>query len=551
MNNKNLSLEEMLSLAFKNHKDNNFRIAENLYTKIIKINPNQFDAVFLLGSLWFQTKNYKDSIRMLTNAIKINPKNINPYQNLGAVFVEIGESQKAIDVFNRAIKIQPNHPGVLYNLGNAYKDLGKLEKAESYYEATIKLEPRNTKAHNNLGNILKNLRKNEKAIDAFKKAIDIDPKHINAYHNLANTYKELGNFDESKQFYKKSFDLNSNLESLHALAELDSQILDEGIKGQIIKITNNKKSNENNIAYGNFLLAKYELEKNNFKKEFDYLIKGHSHYFLSRKNTFQKGVNYWLNDLPKVNELKKLSVENKDNKKIKPIFIVGVPRCGSTLIEKIIASGSEVIPMGEEIGIFNYVVGKRVLKNKSINDDFSNINEEILDLYKEKNLISKKNNYVFTDKTLDNFFFIALIKKIFPSAKIINCKRNPLSSIISIIKNNLGAVSWAHNLENIFKFFDIYHKKIENFKKDYPDDIYDLILENFVKNPESESKKLMKYCNLPWDKKCLEFYKRKDLVSRTASNIQIRKPIFNDASNKNEKYKVFLEDYGNKYSWFN
>ena len=551
MNNKNLSLEQMLSLAFKNHKDNNFRIAENLYTKIIKINPNQFDAVFLLGSLWFQTKNYKDSIRMLTNAIKINPKNINPYQNLGAVFVEIGESQKAIDVFNRAIKIQPNHPGVLYNLGNAYKDLGKLEKAESYYEATIKLEPRNTKAHNNLGNILKNLRKNEKAIDAFKKAIDIDPKHINAYHNLANTYKELGNFDESKQFYKKSFDLNSNLESLHALAELDSQILDEGIKGQIIKITNNKKSNENNIAYGNFLLAKYELEKNNFKKEFDYLIKGHSHYFLSRKNTFQKGVNYWLNDLPKVNELKKLSVENKDNKKIKPIFIVGVPRCGSTLIEKIIASGSEVIPIGEEIGIFNYVVGKRVLKNKSINDDFLNINEEILDLYKEKNLISKKNNYVFTDKTLDNFFFIALIKKIFPSAKIINCKRNPLSSIISIIKNNLGAVSWAHNLENIFKFFDIYHKKIENFKKDYPDDIYDLILENFVKNPESESKKLMKYCNLPWDKKCLEFYKRKDLVSRTASNIQIRKPIFNDASNKNEKYKVFLEDYGNKYSWFN
>ena len=105
MNNKNLSLEEMLSLAFKNHKDNNFRIAENLYTKIIKINPNQFDAVLLLGSLWFLTKNYKDSIRMLTNAIKINPKNINPYQNLGAVLVEIGESQKAIDVFYRAIKI--------------------------------------------------------------------------------------------------------------------------------------------------------------------------------------------------------------------------------------------------------------------------------------------------------------------------------------------------------------------------------------------------------------------------------------------------------------
>ena len=96
----------MLSLAFKNHKDNNFRIAENLYTKIIKINPNQFDAVFLLGSLWFQTKNYKDSIRMLTNAIKINPKNINQLKSINNIdgFLIGGASQdhkKFIDIIKK------------------------------------------------------------------------------------------------------------------------------------------------------------------------------------------------------------------------------------------------------------------------------------------------------------------------------------------------------------------------------------------------------------------------------------------------------------------
>ncbi len=151
---------------------------------------------------------------------------------------------------------------------------------------------------------------------------------------------------------------------------------------------------------------------------------------------------------------------------------------------------------------------------------------------------------------MDNFFFIGLIKTIFPNAKIINCQRNPLSSIVSILKNNLGQVSWAHNLDNIFTFFDIYFQKIEKFKKNYPNFIYELRFEEFVSDPETESKKLMKFCGLPWNKKCLEYYKRKDIASQTASSIQIRKPIYKDSLEKNVPYKKLLEKYGKKYSWF-
>jgi len=550
MNNKNISLKQTLDLAFKNHKENKLRIAENLYLKILKTNPNNFETIFLLGSLWFQTKKYKDSIRMLTEAIKIQPKNINPYQNLGAVLVEIGEPQKAIEVLNKASKIKSKHPGILYNLGNAFKDLGNFEKAAICYEDTIKIEPKNTKAYNNLGNVYKSLRKNEKAIQIFKKALELDSKHANANHNIANTYKEIGDFEKSKIYYKKSFELNSNLESLHALSQLDDSVLDKNIRDKIVGITKSKINNENNIAYGKFLLSKYELKKNNFKKEFEYLIDGHSHYFLSKKKFFQNGLNYWLNDLPKNQELMKLDDIKNNTNKIKPIFIVGVPRCGSTLIEKIISSGEKKIPMGEEINVLNFVVGKRILEKKSINNDIENISNEIINLYKEKKLLDKKSEYLFTDKTLDNFFFIPLVKKIFPYAKVINCKRNPLSSIVSIIKNNLGAVSWGHNLENIFKYFDIYHKKMESFKTTFPNFIYDLRLEEFINNPDEESKKLMRYCELPWDKKCLEFYKRKDLVSRTASNIQIRKPIYKNTQDKNLPYKEFLNKYGKIYSWF-
>ena len=176
--------------------------------------------------------------------------------------------------------------------------------------------------------------------------------------------------------------------------------------------------------------------------------------------------------------------------------------------------------------------------------------EKIINKYKEKNLINVDSDSTFTDKSLDNFFYIDLIKMIFPNAKIINCKRNSLSSIISILKNNLTGLAWAHYLNHIFEYFNIYYKIIEKFKKKYPNYIYELELENFVSNPIAESKKLLNFCNLKWNKKCLEFYKRKDLTSQTASNIQIRQAIYKDKLNKYYPYKKMLNKYKNKYDWF-
>ena len=121
---------------------------------------------------------------------------------------------------------------------------------------------------------------------------------------------------------------------------------------------------------------------------------------------------------------------------------------------------------------------------------------------------------------------------------------------MSILQNNLPAVPWAHDLDHIFKYFDIYYKTVNQFKKKFPDYIYDLKLENLVNNPEKESKKLMKFCNLPWDKKCLEFYKRKDLLSKTTSNIQIRKAINKSSITKYLPYKQFLIKYADRYDWF-
>ena len=168
----------------------------------------------------------------------------------------------------------------------------------------------------------------------------------------------------------------------------------------------------------------------------------------------------------------------------------------------------------------------------------------------QRNLIQKESNYIFTDKTLDNFFYINLIKDTFPNAKVINCVRDPLLSIVSIIKHNFPSVPWTHNVKHIFEYFDIYYKKIEKFNKIFPNYIYQLNLEKLSNDPIEESKRLMKFCNLPWNKKCLEFYKRKDLISKTASNVTLRQKIYKQSSEKYLPYRNLLKKYADKYSWF-
>ena len=237
---------------------------------------------------------------------------------------------------------------------------------------------------------------------------------------------------------------------------------------------------------------------------------------------------------------------------IQPIFIVGVPRCGSTLVEKIIGSGKKYIALGEETTVLENFINKKILDKQSLNlGSVIEIRNELYNIYKQKRLLSKKNDYTFTDKSLNNFFYLELIKDIYPEAKIINCKRNVLSSIMSIFQNNLTDLAWTHDLDNIFKYFNNYFEIIQNYNKVYPNTLYQLEFEKLVNNPEVESKKLMKFCKLPWEKKCLEFYKRKDLISKTTSNVQIRQAIYKHSLDKYLPYKKFLEKYGNKYSWFN
>ena len=556
MHKKDLTTKKTFTIASQNHQKNNLKVAKNLYKKILKINPNHFESIFYLGVLLLESNNFDRAKQLFQKAIRIQPNYAPAHNNLGIIFNALEEAQKAISSYQKAIRIQPNYAPAHNNLGMVFGELGEFEKAISSYQMAIKIQSNYLAAHYNLGMVFQKMREHQKAINCFQKAIQIKSNHADTHNNLGMVFQELGEFEKAISSYQMAVKYEpENLAHYYYLSDLKEEILHSNLKNKIYEIIKRRNSTKKNIAYGNFLLSRYELKAKNYKKEFNHLLKGHHYYFESRSKQFKTQVKYWLNVLPNIKELVNLNKSSKNikknNNKINPIFIIGVPRCGSTLVEKVIISGAKYIPVGEETEILNFFVKQKIQQKQLLKLDIENFQKKIIEKYNQKGLIQETSDYTFTDKSLDNFFYISLIKEIFPYAKVINCKRDALSCIMSILKNNLTGLAWTHNLEHIFRYLNIYYRMIENFKKIHPNFIYELQYEKFVKDPEIEAKKLLKFCNLPWDKKCLKFFKRKDLISQTASNIQIRKAIYKDSIKKYLPYKQFLNKYGYKYSWFN
>ena len=576
-------------MAAQNHQKNNFVEARNLYEEVISLDSNHYEAIFYLGTLYGQHNNFEIALKWLDKAKKIRPDDVNVHINIGNALKELKKYDQSIRSYERAIDIDPsilfahNNLGIVlkeqlkytqaikcfekvvelnpnyltaYNsLGTIFGELKIFNKAKNYYEKALKIEPNYAAAHYNLGIVFQELGYYKKSCWYYNQAIKLQSNYADAHNNLGIIFQEQGEFKKAEASYKKAIESDpKNLSYLYQLSILKKEILNNNTKDKIGRIINLNNCTKKNLAYGNFLLSKYEKEKKDFKEAFKYLIKGHKYYFDAKGQKFIQSENYCFNELTKVN---KIIIVKKNTKKInkkffetKPVFIVGVPRSGTTLIEKIIASGYNKIPIGEETGIFGNLVGEEIFRSKKVNLDLESFREKVIEKYNEKKLIQADSNYTFTDKSLDNFFYIELIRKVFPNAKIINCRRDPASSIMSILENNLIEISWAHNLKSIFKYFNIYHKIIQNYQKNLPDFIYDLKFEKFIKSPEIESKKLMNFCNLLWDKKCLEFYKRKDIISKTTSNIQIRKAIYKNSKSKYLPYKKLLQKFGETYSWY-
>ena len=507
--------------------------AEEITRKAIELNPSFTEALMNLVEILRDFKKLSEGENYIRKAIKIKPNEAKFHWILGNILYELGKLEEAELATRRAIKIKPNFFEAYTNLGGILKKNGKLKEAELAILKSIKINPKFADSYLNLGSIMRANAKLKEAKIATLKAIKINPFFAEAYSNLGGILRELGELREAEKFLHKSLEINPNLASPHY-------------------IISTFKNSEKNIPWKESIFSKkILLEKNEQEKIQIYFARAN---ILHREKNYDESSKY----LSKANELKlqlkpsnlkallnkskALIIESSNlcfNRKeisnsSENIFIVGMFRSGSTLIESIISMNTSVEPLGEVNILEESFIDWRNSKQNNINKSFTQIYSEKVNLIKENPLIS-------TNKWLYNYQYSGIISKLLNNSKIIHCFRNPLDNILSIYRANFTSGSeYSSSLVDSAKVYLDQEETMEFYKRYYRSKIYDLNYDLLVQNPKIEIRKLIDWLSWEWSENYLSPHLNQRIIS-TASSIQARSPISSKSVGGWKKYHKLLK----------
>tara|TARA_Y100001968_G_scaffold292816_2_gene298326 strand:+ start:15234 stop:17120 length:1887 start_codon:yes stop_codon:yes gene_type:complete len=557
----------MVNLALIYSKSKNTKDAISLLKKTINLFPNKIEALLILGSELFNSNELLESEKVFKKAIDIDPKNISAYGNLSTLYTNQGKYLKAEECLKKIIQLNPRLSIAYANLGAILRDQGNLKESELVLREALRIDPKLYNAYSNLAMILLSKREVINAEKLIRKAISINPKIPIAYSNLAWILNDQAKLEEAKVIAEKSLQLNPNLFEGYSI--LGKILISQGklVEGEesLLKAIS-IKNHYSNPYFQLSRLSKSKrliqikklvlsLDDNNFKKPIEKseiyfaksnILHGESNYMESSENLL-KANNLKLSIYPSeaneaiaftnqiLNETKNLTVNNDTKDSIiNSIFIVGLPRCGSTLVESILSTNNSINALGER----NILMKKYHEWTKGTD----NQKEEVLCnlYYKEINSLSKYKK-ITTDKFLFNYAYTGYIATHFYSSKIINCFRHPLDNILSIYRANFShSYRYSSSLEDCARILINKEKVMREYKNRYPFKIYDLDYDRLVLDPDKEIKNLISWLKLEWN----DYYLSPHLNTRevlTASNIQIRSPINSKSLGGWKNYKTLLK----------
>jgi len=377
----------------------------------------------------------------------------------------------------------------------------------------------------------------------FKK----EPNNITIIINLANAYIECGNFELALKFTKLASKYSpENLGIDFTLSNLIDYSENETHQKIMLEKSKNSSLREEDKIPLYFALGKSFNDQKNYSRSFYFYSLGNKiknstleNYSLEIEEIYKRKINEFFSNF-NFNQILRKKLFNK-----KIIFIVGLPRSGTSLAHQILASHSSVKGFGES-DILNSFFNTKILDKEFINNLTRN-NELNYDFISEisnfigSNYEKKSDKKIILDKSPFNFFWLGFIKIIFPNSKIILTTRDTEDTCLSIYKSLFGkrGVLWSYDKNNIINFVKIYNCLIELWLAKMPSDIYKLNYEFLVQDQKNEIKKLLSFCDLDWEDNCLSFYKS-TLPIKSASLYQTRKPIYKSSIKQNLKYNSFI-----------
>ena len=496
-------INNQIQILKKKFEARQFKEVINESLIILKKSDNDF--LWNIVGLSFQHLNqYKKSIDCFENAIQVNSKNFTAYNNLGISYKKLKQYKKAEDYLLRAIEINPNYVNAMVNIGNV--------KNETYFF--------------------------DDAIKYYKKAIELNNKLPLIYLNLATVYQTINKIDESKKYLIEAL----NIDETFTIADQKLSMLEKyDIKNlhlqKMINKLNSEKLNVTQNKYLCFGISKAFKDLKDYQNSFKYLKRGNE---LQRKS-----LNYDIEfhrSLSKKIKLIFSKINFKDFEKTSEgknqIFILGMPRSGTTLIEKIISSHSKVSTISESNFIPEKVHG-------FLNKDFDELKKILNSSFQNKyyQFIKSFNikDEIVVDKTLTNFWYLGFIKILFPESKIIHISRNPKDNCLSIFENLFDyPEGWNWDQEELAEYYLIYQDLMKFWSKLFENSIYNIKYEDVILNTNTKIKELINFCGLEWEEACLNFHENNNPI-KTVSFNQANKPIYKSSLEKHKLYEKELD----------
>ena len=508
---------KLLAQAARLHKEGRLEEAEKLYRQVLKNNPDNVDAMRMLAMVAATMKHYDDAERLLRRAVAIAPDFLTAVIDLGRILKEQDRFAEAIDCFKNAIAINPNNPHTHFLLAGAYSPAALNQEAVKEYQRTLELSPRHPGALLGLGNALKTIGRQEDAIRAYQDCIRLKPNNGETYWSLANlkTYR----FSDEQ------------------LEEMETKVND-----------NNELAGKSEVNFL-FALGKAYDDRQDYVRAWQYYERANSkqrmlvQYDPVQTETTNDAI---IEVFDKALLDEKSSSGNPDPA---PIFILGLPRSGSTLIEQVLASHSQVEGTSE----LPYLgrVAMSLNRNRADGVNYPQAVRELgpehlavlgEDYIRYAQLHRIEGKLFFVDKMPNNFPVVGFLHLILPEAKIIDARRHPLDACVGNFRQHYAkGQTFAYDLTDIGEYYLQYQRMMDHWNEVLPGRILTVQYEEVVTDFVTQVRRILEYCRLPWEENCITFYETERPV-RTASSEQVRQPIYTGSLNFWRNYEDHLDE---------
>lgn len=488
--------------------------AEQMCREVLKQDPHNVDALRFLAEIATHHRQWGDAEALLTRATAIAPDYLPTWRALIETYREQDKFEETLDTIEQALKRDPDNANIICERANIYSLSSRHEDSIEQYNLALQKAPLHAGALSGLGHVLKTVGQTEEAIAAYRQSTEAHPSIGEAYWSLANL----------KTFRFEDQEINS-------------------MKSQL----DNKDLPEESATNFCFALAKSYEDRKDYANAFEYYDRGNG---IRRMNESYDPVQTEVIHDRIIETFTKEYFEQRQgwgDPGADPILIVGLPRSGSTLLEQILASHSQVE------GTFELPELPRVIRSiNNAQQSGKTYPEATLELTQDES-ISFGKQYLegaskyrtempfFTDKMPNNFPNVGLLHLLLPNAKVINARRHPLDSCLGSFKQLFAkGQTFSYDLIELGEYYLQYQRMIDHWAEVLPGKVLELHYEDMVDDQETQTRRMLEHCGLPWEERCLRFYES-DRAVRTASSEQVRRPIYSTSVNLWRHYEEELE----------